>query len=268
MHIPFAVFTSLALALPALTAPLGNDIKAQDVVARHSQATARTVASRRPPVATKGPRRLIARTVAHPSAQGAITLFHGTSKANADSIVANGPKISFTPQGDFNSQPDVPGGFYMSDSLLSAAQFACHESQRGSPDQVDVLEFTWQGASDVYEFTGITDEWHSFVNYNLGTHSKTDAFHARAVEIFQNVMVSGPMNGPDDFDLTDQFFQYAVVNQDAATNRLKERNRHEKIICAKVPKGNALTDNLYTATQGGNSQFAVQLATLQAPAAV
>ncbi|KAJ7440902.1 hypothetical protein FB451DRAFT_1561400, partial [Mycena latifolia] len=203
MHIPFAVFTSLALALPALTVPLGNDIKAQDVVARHSQETARTVASRRPPVATKGPRRLVARTVAHPSAQGTITLFHGTTSESADSIVANGPDISYTPQGDFNSQPDVPGGFYMSDSLLSAAQFACYESQRGSPDEVDILEFTWQGASDVYEFTGITDEWHSFVNYNLGTHSATDAFHSRAVEIFQNVMV----------DLTDEFFQYAVVNQ-------------------------------------------------------
>ncbi|KAJ7452266.1 hypothetical protein FB451DRAFT_1409420 [Mycena latifolia] len=218
--------------------------------------------------AKKGPRRLLPRAVRHPSAKNTISLFHGTTATSAAAIVAQGPQISRTPKGDFNSKPEVDGGFYLSDSLITAAQFACHEQDRGSPAQVDVLEFTWHGSSSVHEFASQTNEWVSFVEHNLGPDPVKDAFHPQAVEIFKNVMVSGPMNGPDDLDLTDEFFQYAVVNQDAANTQLVMKTRHQNIFCANVPKGNSLTDAQYTGTQGGNSQFNTLLATLkQAPAA-
>ncbi|KAJ7495111.1 hypothetical protein FB451DRAFT_1550703 [Mycena latifolia] len=213
--------------------------------------------------AKKGPRRLLPRTVRHPSATNTISLFHGTTATNAAKIDAQGPLISITPKGDFNSEPGVDGGFYLTDSLITAAQFACHEQARGSPPEVDVLEFTWHGSSSVHEFPGETQEWLSFVNHNLGPDPVKDAFHPRALEIFQNDMISGPMKGPDDFDLTDDFFQYAVVKQAAADTQLTPKRHHRNILCANVPKGNSLTDAQYTGTQGGNSQLNTILATLK-----
>ncbi|KAJ7440901.1 hypothetical protein FB451DRAFT_1402662 [Mycena latifolia] len=175
-------------------------------------------ASTKKTAAKKGPRRLMPRTVRHPSAKGTITLFHGTTATSAAAIVAQGPQISRTPKGDFNSKPDRRG-LLPEHSLITAAQFACHENDRGSPDQVDVLEFTWHGSSAVHEFADQTNDWLDFVNHNLGPDPFKDAFHPQAVEIFKNDMASGPMNGPDDLDLTGDFFQYAIIKQAPADTK-------------------------------------------------
>ncbi|KAJ7465869.1 hypothetical protein FB451DRAFT_417678 [Mycena latifolia] len=151
-----------------------------------------------------GPKRLNTRAgVKHPSARGTISLFHGTTAQNAASLVAQGPLLSLTAAaGDFSHSPEVEGGFYMSDSLATAAQFACHEALNRSPAQVDVIEYTWHGSGvGVHEFLAQTPEWAAFVEYNLGNadnvEATNDPFHAQALQIYRSAMISGPMNGPD-----------------------------------------------------------------------
>ncbi|KAJ7479132.1 hypothetical protein FB451DRAFT_1395728 [Mycena latifolia] len=215
-----------------------------------------------------GPKRLNTRAgVKHPSARGTISLFHGTTAQNAASLVAQGPLLSLTAAaGDFSHSPEVEGGFYMSDSLATAAQFACHEALNRSPAQVDVIEYTWHGSGSSPK---LRNGRRCFVEYNLGNadnvEATNDPFHAQALQIYRSAMISGPMNGPDDQDLTDDFFQYAVVNQGAARNNLALKKRHRNILCKNVPKGNALTAALYSGTQGTSSQFTARLAELQDP---
>ncbi|KAJ7465647.1 hypothetical protein FB451DRAFT_1369903 [Mycena latifolia] len=83
----------------------------------------------------------------------------------------------------------VAEGLYLSGSLITAAQFPCHECQRGSPDQVDVLEFIWHDSSAVHEFADQADDWLDV--RTVGT------VYPQAAEIFKNDVVSGPMDGAD-----------------------------------------------------------------------
>jgi hypothetical protein len=231
-------------------------------------ASAKTVC---PLTAKKGGSRIKARAVSHPSARGSITLFHGTSSSQAASLVSQGVQLSKTAaSGDFSHRPEVDGGFYMADSLIAAAQFACFELGQDSPTKVDVLEYTWNGAGvTVHEFPSRNTEFDSFLEYNEGdenVENTSDPFHAQAIEIFKSSMISGPLSGGDfDKDLRNDFQQYAVVRQPAASSKLVLKQRHQNILCKNVPKGEALTDDLYKQTQGGNSGFAAGVAALQDP---
>ncbi|KAJ7495208.1 hypothetical protein FB451DRAFT_1163945 [Mycena latifolia] len=193
----------------------------------------------------KGPRRLLPRTVQHPSATNEISLFHGTTATHAASIVALGPLISITPKGDFNSEP---GG-----ALLKLMFLILHA-------YLNCYSILTVRTSSVHEFADETDEWLSFVGYNLGSNQGTDPFHLEALEIFRNEMISGY-----DSKITNDFFQYAVVNQHAADTQLVLETHHRRIFCANVPKTDSLPDAQYTGTQGGNPQFETILATLKQP---
>ncbi|KAJ7710413.1 hypothetical protein B0H17DRAFT_1190156 [Mycena rosella] len=208
--------------------------------------------------------------VQHPSGTSRITLFHAATSANAASVAAQGVDLSQTAaSGDFSHRPEVAGGFYMTDSLIAAAQFACFESQQARTTAVDVLEFTWAGSANVKAFPSANAEFESFLDYNEeeeDVEATSNPFHAQALTIFKNDMVTGPLGGGVfDQDLTKNFLQYAVIQQAAASSKLSLVARHQNILCKNVPKKEALTATLYTQTQGGNSQFNTVLATLQDP---
>ncbi|KAJ7504132.1 hypothetical protein B0H11DRAFT_2273342 [Mycena galericulata] len=209
-------------------------------------------------------------SVSHPSGTGTISLFHGASSANANALASSKVDLSKTRKtGDFNHFPEVPGGFYMSDSLIAAAQFACFGIPGQSPAAVDVLEFTWRGAGvNVHAFPGETADWTNFQIYNSNPNpvvNTNSPFAALAAGIYKSEMITGPLNGPVDFDLTDSFQQYAVVSQEAADNNLTLEQHFKNILCKNIPKGNELTPGLYAQGQAGNAKFNTRLAKLQDP---
>ncbi|KAJ6534664.1 hypothetical protein DFH09DRAFT_119914 [Mycena vulgaris] len=134
--------------------------------------------------------------VRHPSATGTITLFHGANPVNAAKLANSKVNLAIgAPVGDFNHRPEVPGGFYLTDSLVAAAQFACFGIPRQRPAKVDVLQFKWTGAGvAVHEFPGETAEWNNFQLYNSNPNLVINAkspFRALAQEIYQNAMITG-----------------------------------------------------------------------------
>ncbi|KAJ7448905.1 hypothetical protein FB451DRAFT_1187412 [Mycena latifolia] len=177
---------------------------------------------------------------------------------------------------DKEPESESDGGFYLADSLIAAAQFACFEAQHPRTDKVDVIEYTWHGAgTNVKAFPGANKEFDDFPEYNEGpdtdeddVESVDDPFHAQALVIYQNDMITGPLPPDGDFDkdLNKSLFQqYAVVKQAAATSKLTLKTRHKDILCKNVPKGTALTATQYEETQGGNPNFATAVAALQDP---
>ncbi|KAJ7460206.1 hypothetical protein FB451DRAFT_1500544 [Mycena latifolia] len=215
-------------------------------------------------------RSIMGRAVSHPDAERRITLFHGTSVAGLQGLlppkkVDLGKTAKF---GDFNHSPEVPGGFYMTDSLVAAAQFACFEENQFSPSEVEVVEYVWDGTGrEITNFAAQDSAWLNFVNLNLGTAVGTPVTDENSLDIYDvSAMVSGPLNGASDEDLTDSFFQYAVIDQGSADDGLTFVTHHGPIACANVPKGNDLTDAIYAKGQKTSSGFASQLAELLEPA--
>ncbi|KAJ7084530.1 hypothetical protein B0H15DRAFT_385285 [Mycena belliarum] len=230
---------------------------------------------------TKSTSRIKARAgVSHPSGTGTTTLFHGTTALSAAALEAQGVRLERTAgRGDFSHRPECDGGFYLTDSLIAAAQFACHERQQPRGDQVDVLEFTWRGAGmTIKAFPSANQEFDDFLEYNEGpdvddeedVENFEDPFHDEAREIYDNSdIITGPLppDGLFDVDLNKALFrQYAVIKQDAADNNLELTARHRSILCKNVPKNTALTAQMYEELQGGNPKFKVALLSLQDPA--
>ncbi|KAF7357746.1 hypothetical protein MVEN_00820500 [Mycena venus] len=208
--------------------------------------------------------------ITHPDAAGTITLFHGTTAANAAALAAGSVDLSRTRgTGDFNHFPEVPGGFYLTDSLVAAGQFACFGIPGSRPATADVVEYRWTGAGrKTFTFPGETADWLAFQQFNNNPNKvvvTTGPFAAKAAQLFTNDMIAGPLNGPSDFLLTDDFQQYAVISQNAATNGLQFVARHQNIICDNIPTGNGLTARLYQQGQAGNAKFNTRLAKLQDP---
>ncbi|KAJ7448903.1 hypothetical protein FB451DRAFT_1288115 [Mycena latifolia] len=200
--------------------------------------------------ATKKPgARIKARAnVRHPSGTGNIILFHGTSPTGAAALEAQGVDLSKTAsRGDFSHRPESDGGFYMTDSLIAAAQFACHEHTIPRGAEVDVL-----GIMSVKAFPSANAEFDDFLEYNEGPDTDSedvpnedDPFHVDLNKVL--------------------FHQYAVIKQAAADSNLVLTTRHRTIFCKNVPKKTALTAEMYTNTQGGNANFATAVAALQDP---
>ncbi|KAJ7075513.1 hypothetical protein B0H15DRAFT_655221 [Mycena belliarum] len=230
---------------------------------------------------TKSTSRIKARAgVSHPSGTGTTTLFHGTTALSAAALEAQGVRLERTAgRGDFSHRPECDGGFYLTDSLIAAAQFACHERQQPRGDEVDVLEFTWRGAGmGIKAFPSANQEFDDFLEYNEGpdvddeedVENFDDPFHDEAREIYDNSdMITGPLppDGLFDVDLNKALFrQYAVIKQDAADNNLVLTARHRSILCKNVPKNTVLTAQMYEELQGGNPNFKAALLSLQDPA--
>ncbi|KAJ7112498.1 hypothetical protein C8R44DRAFT_741588 [Mycena epipterygia] len=222
--------------------------------------------------------------LSHPSATGTgVHLFHGTTSAGAAALVSTGPLIApgvGDDQGDFHNRPDVEGAFYMSDSVMASAQFACYESTRGSPAQVDVLEYEWNGAGlGIKEFPSTTDPafkkvWFksnpSSTRINFVAKGAKDKFFADAQAIFKNSMITGPMQGIEDFDLSKSIFQYAIVHQEATAN-LKLIAHHQNLLCKNIPKkgpSGKFSDVMYAQGQGGTGDpvFDARVTKTQDPA--
>ncbi|KAJ7085108.1 hypothetical protein B0H15DRAFT_931848 [Mycena belliarum] len=186
--------------------------------------------------------------------------------------------------GEFHKRPDIEGGVYLTDSLVSAAQFACYAVEGETPEKVEVLEFLWKGEGiAVYDFKTSDDpNYHKFLNYNGGLD---DSFKKEAAKIYENAMITGyghcarseyvlnegfhsPMiqnipGGGD--DLTDLFWQYAIVKQAAISHALEFKEHYSNIYCSSIPFGETLSARMYAEGQGGNPAFAKRLAKLQNP---
>ncbi|KAJ7880079.1 hypothetical protein B0H13DRAFT_1891955 [Mycena leptocephala] len=235
--------------------------------------------------------------VVHPSATNVATLFHGTSAAKADNIVATGIDLTVgVGTGDFSHRPVWNGSrscwwFYLTDSVMVAAQFACYGTLNSRPASIDILrayseylvfpfitevstyaEFGWNPlgmiVADVYEFPGETTDWTNFQLYNSNPNAAANPaspYYGLAMTIYTNDMITGPLNGLVDTFITDDAWQYAVVTQPVATNNLMYQQRYRGILCKNVPQGNRVNANLYAQGQAGNAGFATRVANLQNP---
>ncbi|KAJ6610648.1 hypothetical protein B0H10DRAFT_2224810 [Mycena sp. CBHHK59/15] len=287
MQIPLLIQFTLALALLASAAPvLDSDTGGNGLCSVHAprKATASdgkinpVLRPNPPPLATKPAptpetNQIKVRTgLSHPHPTGTFSLFHGAESV-AELVPPDRVDLRKTqPRGDFHHVPEVPySGFYMTDSLVAAAKFACFGEDEG-PDTVEVVEFQWTGTDiSTYVFPEEVTEWQQFVRYNMetpeGEEATRDPFHAQALAILQHkVMIAGPMNTEDDMDLTSSFWQYALIDQMTAnSNRLEYKAQYSNIFCNSMGLGvgTALMDTVYAEGQGGNPDFASRLAQLQ-----
>ncbi|TEB36776.1 hypothetical protein FA13DRAFT_1727128 [Coprinellus micaceus] len=131
--------------------------------------------------------------------------------------------------GDFHrTQPGCEGAFYLTDSIVAAAQFVCYEG-RGAPEIATVLKFQWTPPPGlkVKPFTRTGDD--------IVDNSRT---------------VRPPMDGPDDVNLTKHFYQYSIVKQSAADKGLKYQEKYV-FECKDIPKGkDAIAAKDYVRGQG------------------
>ncbi|KAJ7893054.1 hypothetical protein B0H14DRAFT_3125868 [Mycena olivaceomarginata] len=164
-------------------------------------------------------------------------------------------------------QVEVPGGFYLTDSVMVAAQFACYGSAK-RPATVEILQYRWNPASfSVYDFPGETADWKNFQTYNSSPNlvvNLNSPYRPLARTIYTNSMITGPLAGPADVFITNAAWQYAMVNQNAA-NTLALQAQHPGILCKNVPHGNRVDANLYAQGQAGNAKFNTRLAHLKDP---
>ncbi|KAK7450571.1 hypothetical protein VKT23_012880 [Stygiomarasmius scandens] len=195
--------------------------------------------------------------VTHPPGKSNVVLFHGTEDPQSEAKLKKAVDLSVIKDGDYHSTAveGVDGGFYLTDSLLAAAQFAC----RKLPDakKAYVLEFQWSGASLPVKDYKEGTEYQAFLDYEK--HGDATTRNAALDKVMKdNAMISGPMNAAGDEYLSKFFWQYAVIKQSAATNNLKYVKTHE-ITCTAVPIGEDVDDTLYSASQESNSNFAAMV---------
>ncbi|KAH7869183.1 uncharacterized protein C8R40DRAFT_1074249 [Lentinula edodes] len=137
----------------------------------------------------------------------------------------------------------VDGGFYLTDSLLAAAQFAC----RNLEAKAYVLEYKWTGANLPVKEYQKGAEFTAFLDYDK--HAALDQI------MVDNDMITGPMTDKyADALITPYFRQYAVIKQRAATNNLKYTSTYE-VPCTAVPVGKDLLAEYYTASQKSSPNF-------------
>ncbi|KAJ4471198.1 hypothetical protein C8R41DRAFT_870645 [Lentinula lateritia] len=128
----------------------------------------------------------------------------------------------------------VDGGFYLTDSLLAAAQFAC----RNLEAKAYVLEYKWTGANLPVKEYQKGAEFTAFLDYDK--HAEAPSRNAALDQIMaDNDMITR---------------QYAVIKQQAATNNLKYTSTYE-VPCTAVPVGKDLFAEYYTASQKSSPHF-------------
>ncbi|KIK52121.1 hypothetical protein GYMLUDRAFT_251474 [Collybiopsis luxurians FD-317 M1] len=190
--------------------------------------------------------------VTHPPGKSNVALFHGTESKSDAAKLKGTVNLSVIKDGDLHSTavPGVDGGFYLTDSLLAAAQFACRKLE----PTAYVLEYQWNGASLPVKDYQAGTEWSAFLDYEK--HGDAATRNAALDQVMKdNDMISGPMNAPgaDDY-LSKWFWQYAVIKQTASTSSLKYQKTYE-IPCSAIPIGDDLTDELYSAGQKTSPHF-------------
>ncbi|KAJ3850041.1 hypothetical protein EV368DRAFT_84920 [Lentinula lateritia] len=189
--------------------------------------------------------------VQHPAGKSNVVLFHGTySIASATALKSEVNLQLSAKHGDLHSTmvSGVDGGFYLTDSLLAAGQFACRDVE----PKAYTLEYEWTGASLPVKDYQAGGDFKAYLEYEKYAYPRNAALDQVMKD---NVMISGPMNarGVDDC-LSDNFWQYALIKQQAATSNLKYITTYE-VDCSAVPDGNKLNDVLYSASQKSSPVF-------------
>ncbi|KAJ2924748.1 hypothetical protein H1R20_g12342, partial [Candolleomyces eurysporus] len=188
--------------------------------------------------------------VSHPDGKSPVVLFHGTSsQAFADSL--KNPDLTKTHiTGDLHSNSHgVCGGFYLTDSLIAAAQFVCHrEGAATVPTTAYVLSYQWTPPTNL--------KLYSYPDTAKYTEIKDDQCKTHG-------MITAPMHVPfTDKHLTTDFRQYAIVQQSLLTGNLKYLKTYT-IPCANVYKGADLPSEQYVMGQASSADFATYAQQLQ-----
>ncbi|RXW24328.1 hypothetical protein EST38_g1529 [Candolleomyces aberdarensis] len=188
--------------------------------------------------------------VSHPDGKSSVVLFHGTStQAFAESL--KNPDLTKTYiTGDLHSNSHgVCGGFYLTDSLIAAAQFVCHSQDAPTvPTTAYVLSYQWTPP------TGL--KLYSYPDSAKPKDIKDDQCKSHG-------MITAPMHVlPMDKDLTMDFRQYAIVQQSLLTGNLKYLKTYT-IPCANVYKGANLPSEEYVMGQASSPDFATYSQQLQ-----
>ncbi|KAJ3899230.1 hypothetical protein F5879DRAFT_926396 [Lentinula edodes] len=209
--------------------------------------------------------------VQHPAGKSNVVLFHGTySIASATALKSEVNLELSAKHGDLHSTmvSGVNGGFYLTDSLLAAGQFACRDVE----PKAYILQYEWTGASLPVKDYKAGGDFKAYLEYEKYAYPRNAALDQVMKD---NVMISGynlfsskwefstlaqflslrPMNarGVDDC-LSDDFWQYDLIKQQAATSNLKYITTYE-VVCSAVPDGNNLNDVLYSASQKSSPVF-------------
>ncbi|KAG6846479.1 hypothetical protein H0H93_013708 [Arthromyces matolae] len=160
----------------------------------------------------------------HPLPSGRLDLYHGTTKdreADFDHFdITKAPK-----SGDFHFGKE---GFYMTEQLDHAVEYAC-KSWCLLPDEVAVvIKFEWEGSTETHHFNGQTEEWKEYQEWTKKGSEGTHTPHATFDQIHGKDMVSGPMRSKGDIDngISEDFYQYVLTNPDAA-HKLKMIGKEE-----------------------------------------
>ncbi|KAK7450570.1 hypothetical protein VKT23_012879 [Stygiomarasmius scandens] len=191
--------------------------------------------------------------VTHPPGKSNVALFHGTEDPRSVAALQRGVDLSVIKDGDYHSTAvdGVDGGFYLTDSIVAAAQFACRKLPETK--KVYVLEFQWNGASLPVKDYQDGAEYQTFLSYEK--HEDATTRNAALDKVMKdNAMISGPMNAAGDEYLSKYFWQYAVIKQQAATNNLRFVKTYE-ISCSAIPIGDDVNDQVYSAGQKSNPSF-------------
>ncbi|KAF5375965.1 hypothetical protein D9757_008843 [Collybiopsis confluens] len=175
-----------------------------------------------------------------------ITLYHGTTPSSVTGLKAGIDLVRGTAKfGDFSDNY----GFYLTDQMKAAGQFVCHSPNKPKTSSTSIFEYKWAGSSvpsaEIYKFTGVSTTWQDFVGSNnnptgynprrKGSTKKSTQYRKDADAILEGkVMITGPMNLEEDKDLTDNFWQYALINQ-GSVGKLTLVAVHKNIPCSKFP---------------------------------
>ncbi|KAF5349410.1 hypothetical protein D9757_013103 [Collybiopsis confluens] len=206
------------------------------------------------PSKTPGKTRSLFRRSGPADASGDITLYHGTRPRDVASLKAGIDLKATAIYGDFSSIH----AFYLTDRMKAAGQFICH-NPKILATSVSIFEYRWAGSSvpskKIYKFTEQSASWNNFIHVHnfdpyyeeIGAIKKTfsDEQELEALQILQGkTMITGPMNAHEDKDLTDNFWQYALVDQESV-DKLTLVAVHDNIPCSiEVPQWKARSHRL------------------------
>ncbi|KAG6835149.1 hypothetical protein H0H93_004412, partial [Arthromyces matolae] len=170
---------------------------------------------------------LFART--HPLPSGPLSLYHGTTEA-LEHQFDNFDITKSRQSGDFHFGKS---GFYMTDKLDSAIEYACKSWCLEDDEMAVVIKFQWEGSPDTHHFDGQTEQWTDYQKWikdgKNGNHTPHPAFD----KIHNGDMVSGPMRSESDIKagINEDFYQYVLTNPEAASKLKmigKEEHKCEK----------------------------------------
>ncbi|RXW21514.1 hypothetical protein EST38_g4327 [Candolleomyces aberdarensis] len=189
---------------------------------------------------------LFKRALVHPAGNQKFSLFHGTIPANEAALKV--PDLSKSHTEAINNVVHnlEGGGLYLTDSLIAAAQFVCHQIGKAPTDKVHVLMYDWTPPASIkiHETKTVAEQ------------------NAAAQTCKAYDMLTGPMyNEITDKHLTKDFWQYALINQKIANDNLKYKQTFV-IPCSKVHKGRDLPSTDYEKGQGSNPGFSAYAKTL------